>query len=121
MRARRSLRWLLSLAALVAAAGPAFAEPESPLRPDPARHTFIAKRARGGLSPADRATLDAGDTVARPMVFERGGGRYVGGVAYQMVRATPEEVLSALVKASELPRLLPRTKSARLVGTAKGG
>src|SRR5262245_27823127 len=55
------------------------------------------------------------------MVFERNGRRYIGCIPYQIVRATPEEVLGALATPAELPRLLPRTKSARLVDHSKEG
>jgi hypothetical protein len=50
------------------------------------------------------------------MRFEHDGGRYVGGVAYQIVPAPPHQVLAALLTVPDLPRLLPRTKRARLVG-----
>lgn len=55
------------------------------------------------------------------MVIERGEGRYVGGVSYQLVRSSPEQVLAALASPRKLPFLLPRTKSARLVGVDSRG
>lgn len=55
------------------------------------------------------------------MVIEKNGGRYVGGVSYQIVRASPAEVLAALGSPSELPAMLPRTKSARVVGVGARG
>jgi len=119
MRVIRSAAWFSVLGA-VALAAPAQAEG---LRPTAARSTLLARRAplKGALPAQDRAALDAGETVSRPMVFERNGGRYIGGVAYQIVRAKPEEVLRALATPSELPRLLPRTKSARLVDGDREG
>jgi hypothetical protein len=71
------------------------------------------------LAPHEKAALMAGDSVTRPMKFSRRGGKYVGGVAYQVVDASPAEVLSALGTAEQLPHMLPRTKSARLVGVGQ--
>lgn len=62
-----------------------------------------------------------GETVSRPMTIERNGGRYVGGVSYQLVRASSDQVLAAFGSPRELPSLLPRTKSARLVGVDSQG
>src|SRR5262245_31705296 len=113
MRLSSSVAWLTVACALISASSSA-----DTLRPSAARSVLIARRAmpRGTMASQERAQLDAGETVTRPMVFEKNGGRYIGGVAYQMVRATPEEVLRALSTPAELPRLLPRTKSAKLVG-----
>jgi len=68
------------------------------------------------LSESERRALMGGQTVERPMRFEQGGGTYVGGVAYQVVPAPPHRVMAALLTVPDLPRLLPRTKRARLVG-----
>jgi hypothetical protein len=68
-----------------------------------------------GLSALDRRALLAGETVARPMRFRQGRGKYVGGVAYQLVTASPLEVMTALLTVPELPHILPRTKRARLI------
>jgi hypothetical protein len=67
------------------------------------------------LTQVDRRALLAGETVVRPMRFQQGSGQYVGGIAYQLVRASPLEVTTALLSVGQLPRLLPRTKQARLV------
>jgi hypothetical protein len=69
------------------------------------------------FSASERKALTAGDTVTHPMAFARGDGRYVGGVAYQIVRATPDQVLRAMTTPGELPDLLPSTREARLVST----
>jgi hypothetical protein len=70
------------------------------------------------LSPAERAALAAGRTVSRPQRFARGDdGWYVGGVSYQVVRATPAEVLFALADVRSLPKALPHTESAELVSS----
>jgi hypothetical protein len=44
----------------------------------------------------------------------------VGGVAYQLVAAPPLEVMTALLTVPELPRILPRTKRARLIDARAG-
>ena len=58
--------------------------------------------------------------VTRALRFENGQGRYVGGVSYQIVEARPEVVLAALSDVANWPEALPRTKSARLVGSGDG-
>jgi len=78
-------------------------------------------RTYGGLTAAERQALAHGQTVSRPTAFRHGGGRYVGGVSYQVVRASPPEVLSALLTVELLPHLLPRTKRARQVAGAGSG
>jgi hypothetical protein len=71
------------------------------------------------LSDADQRTLVAGRTVSRKVRFTRGRhGAYVGGVSYQVVKATPAEVLKALSDVKSLPHALPRTLSADLVSRA---
>jgi hypothetical protein len=72
---------------------------------------------RHALTEGERAALVAGRTVGRPLRFSRKGGSYVGGVAYQVVRATPGEVLRVLADASALPAALPRTERAELVSS----
>jgi len=70
------------------------------------------------LSAAERGALSAGRTVSRPLRFARGtGGWYVGGVSYQVVRASPAEVLAALADVRSLPQALPHTQSAELVSS----
>ena len=69
-----------------------------------------------GLSAGERDALRGGQTVSRAVRFERGeSGSYIGGVSYQIVRATPAQVIAALASVDSLPRALPRTESARLV------
>jgi hypothetical protein len=69
------------------------------------------------LTEAEREALVSGRTVGRPLRFSRGDGSYVGGVAYQVVRATPGEVLRVLADVSALPEALPRTERAELVSS----
>ena len=72
-------------------------------------------RRPGGLSDAERQALLEGQTVVRPMRLEYRGGRYVGGLSYQLVKASVPELVTALLTVNQLPQLLPRTKRARLV------
>jgi hypothetical protein len=58
--------------------------------------------------------------VSRPQRFEHAGGRYIGGVSYQVVDARPEVVLAALSDVTNWPHALPKTKSARLVQSVDG-
>jgi hypothetical protein len=81
----------------------------------------MAGPTRSGLSASERHALVQGQTVSRATTFRQRGGSYVGGVSYQVVRASPPEVLSALLTVELLPRLLPRTKRARRVGRAHSG
>jgi len=106
--AARSL-WSCALALLLCAPAPATAEP----RP---RHVTAAR----AFSAGERGALDAGRMVSRAMRFEHGGGRYVGGVSYQVVEARPELVLAALSDVRNWPDALPRTKSARLLDSQNG-
>jgi hypothetical protein len=101
MRSSR-LAWLVACA-LVALPSAAHAERTRPSR----AHGFTA---------SERDALAAGRTVSRPVRFERGeNGSYIGGVSYQVVRATPSTVIAALASVESLPRALPRTESATLV------
>ena len=69
------------------------------------------------MSRSELDALDAGEIVTRPLAFERHGGRYVGGLAYQVVRAEADQVWAALTDVASLPQALPRTKSAKIVAT----
>ncbi|RYZ08950.1 MAG: hypothetical protein EOO73_06565 [Myxococcales bacterium] len=88
---------------------PAAAEPGTV--PSPFAASFTAH---------EREALDAGGMVSRPLRFQHEGGRYVGGVSYQVVDARPELVLAALSDVSNWPEALPRTKSARLLTSTDG-
>jgi hypothetical protein len=118
----RAAGWALT-GSLILLAGTAGAEPSSPsstpLRRDVAPGSAAARAAR--LTSAERRALLGGHTVTRPIRFEQGSGRYVGGVAYQVVPATPQEVLATLLTVPELHRILPRTKQARLVDVQARG
>lgn len=85
-------------------------------RPRSSRSTLLRASRADGLTRAERHALLLGSTVARPVVFERRAARYVGGVSYQLVRASPRAVLAALEDVNDLPFMLPHTQRARLVG-----
>jgi hypothetical protein len=105
MRHAAGSLWGCTLAVALALPASALAEPDSSKR---------------GFSAGERARLEAGAMVSRSLRFESERGRYVGGVSYQVVDARPELVMAALADVSNWPAALPRTKSARLVGSADG-
>jgi hypothetical protein len=72
------------------------------------------------LTAREQEALGAGVMVSRALHFEQDGGRYVGGVSYQVVDARPELVLAALSDVTNWPEALPRTKSARLLESTDG-
>src|SRR5690348_12732661 len=104
--AARSL-WGSVLLLALSASSAAQAAPSAP----------VAERA---LSAREHRALLGGAMVSRQMSFDQGGGHYVGGVSYQVVDASPELVLAAVSDVSNWPEALPRTKSARLLGTEGG-
>lgn len=116
--------WKIALTIVGVLAGDAgLARADSGPRPAPGRVDAIARRSARAESftDAERAALVGGQTVSRPMALSKGEGRYVGGVSYQLVRAAPAEVLAAFGDVRELPNMLPRTKSARLVDVTSRG
>jgi hypothetical protein len=68
-----------------------------------------------GLTPDELRRIDQGWTVARPFEFHVDEHGYVGGVAFQIVEASSEEVLSALLDVDQIPSALPLTHRATLV------
>jgi len=122
MRRTLGAAWWLGIATFAMVQG-ARADGPSPMRPAPARVLELTRRApaRDTLTEIERAALMAGDTVSRPMLLERDDGRWVGGVSYQVVRARPGVVLAAMANPTELGRMLPRTKSVRVLGVAARG
>jgi hypothetical protein len=69
-----------------------------------------------GFDPTERQALLVGETVTRPLHFTHGSdGSYIGGVAYQVVNASPDRVLAALADPEALTRALPRTERATLI------
>ncbi len=68
-----------------------------------------------GLTAAEQARLQAGQTITREQTVEDGERRFVGGVTYTIVDASVEEVLGLFDDPSAYRQLLPRTRDARLV------
>lgn len=73
-----------------------------------------------GLTLDETARLARRETVIREKTLERGERRWVGGITYTVVDASPAEITSILDNVDSLKRVLPRTKRARLVGTSSG-
>ena len=69
-----------------------------------------------GLAPDERARLDRRETVVREETFERGDRRYVGGITYTLMDATVTEVAAIIDNPDSLRRVLPKTKTASVVG-----
>ncbi len=74
-----------------------------------------------GLSREEKQTLARGETVIREHTIERGDHRWVGGVTYTIVDAASAEVGAVLENAEKFGRVLPRTKTAKLVATRPNG
>jgi hypothetical protein len=98
----------------LALASSAHAEPGAKL------HAAAKASAARPFTAREQESLGAGSMVARPLSFDDAGGHYVGGVSYQVVDARPELVLAALSDVNNWPEALPRTKSARLLGSSDG-
>jgi hypothetical protein len=73
-----------------------------------------------GLTGIETARLAAHETVTRDQTIERGDRRYVGGVTYTVIDASPTEVAALLDDADSLRKVLPRTKNAHDVGRLGG-
>lgn len=73
-----------------------------------------------GLSDAEMARLSRRETVIREQTLERGDRRYVGGVTYTLLDAPATEVAALIDNPESLRRVLPRTKTARIVGRDQG-
>jgi hypothetical protein len=72
------------------------------------------------LAPSESSRLERGETVSREQTWESGDRRYVGGITYTVVDATPTEIASIFEDVDAYRRVLPRTKRARLVGVERG-
>jgi hypothetical protein len=75
----------------------------------------VARAAEPGLTRGESERLARGETVVRAQDFERGDRRYVGGVTYALLDTSAAEVAALLEDVDAYRRVLPRTKSARLV------
>ncbi len=72
------------------------------------------------LTADEHARLERRETVTRAQTFERGDHRYIGGITYTVMDATTAEVSAVIDDVESLRRVLPKTKRARVVGTAGG-
>jgi hypothetical protein len=70
------------------------------------------------LSPLERETLARGALVMRRYTREGGSTRYIGGVAYLIVRQDTERIAELVDKLSLWPKLLPLVKRVTLRGEA---
>jgi hypothetical protein len=101
----RRLAWLFACALLVES-GVGRAEAPAMALPAPS-----------ALTPVEKESLLGGATISRPVHLESADeGSYIGGISYQVVHASPARVLAALADVDALPRALPRTERATLVG-----
>jgi hypothetical protein len=105
----RRIAKILSVLGVLAVASPAAADPA--LRPHMGTPGFVSR-----LQEDENAALLRGETVTRDQTLERGDKRYVGGVTYTLVDATPDEIDALLDDMRAYQKVLPRTKQARLVG-----
>jgi len=69
-----------------------------------------------GLSAAETDKLLRGDCVARTQELRRGPRRYVGGVAYKIIDASPEDLAALLDDVNRWGLFLPKTRDARRTG-----
>jgi len=105
---------------------PAPTPPASPhLAVQPARMAEpIAHRVgfpeQAALSVDERDALERGVLIPRRMRFTGAGKEYVGGVAYQLVRATPAQVLGSLEHSPNLEHVFPVTKDVTEVARHQG-
>jgi hypothetical protein len=72
------------------------------------------------LTAAESLRLARGETVVRKQSLEQGSRRYVGGVAYAVVDAPADDLSARLASVDAWRHILPRTRSARWVGSAAG-
>jgi hypothetical protein len=77
--------------------------------------TFACSAGAGGTNDT-QARLEHGETVTYTQTIEGDTHRSVGGVTYTVVEASPAEMQTLLEDVNAYRQVLPRTKSARLVG-----
>jgi hypothetical protein len=73
-----------------------------------------------GLSGEESSRLVRGDPVVRTQQLTRGSRRYVGGITYQVVDGTLDDLAAVLDDVRYWKRFLPKSRDARLVGTIDG-
>lgn len=72
------------------------------------------------LAAPDVTRLARGETVVRTQTLEHGEHRYVGGVTYTVIDGTTAELDPLFDDVASWKKVLPLTRSARLVGTDGG-
>lgn len=80
--------------------------------------TAVASAGTGNnrdLSSAERASLEAGALVSRPISERRGSLDLMGGTSYQVINAPLRVVWNALLDTQYYHRMMPRVLEARLV------
>jgi carbon monoxide dehydrogenase subunit G len=112
MQHRARGQWVATLVLGVACALPPAVTPEDPPL---AETTGEELPVPAGLSAEQHQTLRSGGRVEQFVQLDRGGKRYVGGVAYVLVRAEPGQVFEVLNEVSTLSDVLPKTRSTRIV------
>ena len=96
----------------------------------PASHPIdqVQRRIKVDRAGALRITLRRAPRQGREMqhridaiVSQGGDHRWIGGITYTVMDASAAEVAAVIDNVESLRRVLPRTKRARVVGTASGG
>ncbi|MEY4580593.1 MAG: hypothetical protein RL701_5296 [Pseudomonadota bacterium] len=72
------------------------------------------------LSTEERASLEAGGLVKRPLVERRGSLELMGGTSYQVIDAPLRVVWDALLDTQYYHRMMPRVLEARMVSMSQG-
>ncbi len=72
-------------------------------------------RAHAELSTSEQARLGRGETIVRHQDLTRGDRHYIGGITYTVLDANAAEVAALLEDVGSYRKVLPKTKSARLV------
>lgn len=80
----------------------------------------VASAERGALTEAETERLARGETVVRPSSFDAGQARWIGGVTYTVFDVHCDRIRAELRDPGAYARLLPRVKTARLVGENDG-
>jgi hypothetical protein len=101
MRARAHLGWTRHTFALLVAACALCATP--------------AARAET-LDPSEQTRLASGQSIVHEQTYENDERRFVGGLTYTVIEATPEELFNLFDDVAAWRNVLPKTKSARTVG-----
>src|SRR5262252_9083173 len=84
----------------------------------------VAFAGNGGsreLSQEERASLDRGALVQRPIVERRGSLDLMGGTSYQVIDAPLKVVWNALLDTEHYHRMMPRVLEARVVKDEPAG